>query len=426
MEIASAAHPVPAAVHPEPAAPGEAQILSMDEFMASRTQTQSTPASQSAKAQPAGQPRALAARSSKYTIELNEKGQALGIPRPDFVYSGESLDGWSVKTEFLGQELVVEGPCGSKKEAKEKLSEKALNLLLELEKAGKFETRPRMKKQKIEIEPSPVRQQDKDPVNYIGQLLGAYGILLTFRVMAEFHRSTCTPQPTFTDFQLGTVFSCELTLDKHDTPFGSRTTYFTSKKAARQHAASCAIAHFESLNLWPESSTNVGGIKKKKPPTTTTPAKPTPEPTTQPTTDDPEKQKQPSVALQRPSSRSPPRLPTVSCTFKDAGPLAGPIGEVRHVFGRKKAKEECARLTLDYLEALQAERIARAKAVARGEAGGVESRADSGWGDVAEDAVVKGKAQRPVDEALDRNGESDDDDDDDDDDGFVDAVESVE
>lgn len=51
-----------------------------------------------------------------------------------------------------------------------------------------------------------------------------------------------------------------------------------------------------------------------------------------------------------------PDIHTVSCYFKDGGVHGGPVGEVRNVYGKKKAKEECARLTLQYLSELKKQR----------------------------------------------------------------------
>lgn len=63
-------------------------------------------------------------------------------------------------------------------------------------------------------------------------------------------------------------------------------------------------------------------------------------------------------------------LHTVTCVFKNGGPHEGPIGEVRNVFGKKKAKEECARLTLEYLTEVKRQRHAVfAKLIAGGSMG---------------------------------------------------------
>jgi hypothetical protein len=145
------------------------QIFSMEEFQALRKDS----------AQPnrpdVPQPRALAPRSSKFTIELHEKYQAYGIPRPDFVFSGNGAEGFRVRTNFMGRDLHVTEPCGSKQEAKERLSEKCLGVLNELEQESKLERAPKAKKQKTgDAQPEVVGKGKEPVVNYIGQLLGTY------------------------------------------------------------------------------------------------------------------------------------------------------------------------------------------------------------------------------------------------------------
>jgi hypothetical protein len=56
-----------------------------------------------------------------------------------------------------------------------------------------------------------------------------------------------------------------------------------------------------------------------------------------------------------------PDFHSVECVFRNGEPHAGPHGEVRNIFGRKKAKEECARLTLAVLEEVRREREAVAE-----------------------------------------------------------------
>jgi hypothetical protein len=57
-------------------------------------------------------------------------------------------------------------------------------------------------------------------------------------------------------------------------------------------------------------------------------------------------------------------------SFKDSGAFEGPIGEVRHIFGKKKAKEECARLTLEYLLGEKERRMSDSRKMMEGIAGG--------------------------------------------------------
>lgn len=152
------------------------QILSMEEFKAQALRKNSASAIKPGPgSQPQPQPRALAPRSSKFTIELHEKYQAYGIPRPDFVFRGDGVEGFRVSTEFLGRELHVTEPCGSKQEAKEKLSEVCLDVLKELEAEGKLERAPKGKRQSTENAQPEVIGKEKAPlVNYIGQLLGRH------------------------------------------------------------------------------------------------------------------------------------------------------------------------------------------------------------------------------------------------------------
>jgi hypothetical protein len=60
------------------------------------------------------------------------------------------------------------------------------------------------------------------------------------------------------------VFSCEITIEGHPQPFSSKEDYYTTKKAARHNAARCAVEHFKAAGQWPDTVSDVGGIKKKK------------------------------------------------------------------------------------------------------------------------------------------------------------------
>lgn len=64
-----------------------------------------------------------------------------------------------------------------------------------------------------------------------------------------------------------------------------------------------------------------------------------------------------------PSSSAASGFHTVSCYFKDGGPHQGPLGEVRNVFGKKRAKEECARLVVQYLHDVKEARLEYARSM---------------------------------------------------------------
>ncbi|UPX13096.1 uncharacterized protein EKO05_0003623 [Ascochyta rabiei] len=323
-------------------------------------------------------PVAVGARSSKHTILLHEKYQALAIPQPEFTYGGSSDTRWTVEVSFPGlanaeelQGLKQDGRFNSKQEAKEAASKTALAILEQLEQAGRVTKAGKAKKPKGEPACHAPKEKEEPGENYVGQLL-------------EFQRSTSAPQPTYTDYQLGTRWACLMEIEGHPAPFGSLDSLFGSKKIARQHAAGCAVSHFKDEGLWPEEFTDVGGIKKRKvAPTNATSSS--------------LNERKASVASSSPGSGSAtqqvaslsvllnlgtpewrymnespavPDIHTVSCYFKNGGAHEGPIGEVRNIFGKKRAKEECARLTLQYLTQLKEKREEVGRRLMAGIAGG--------------------------------------------------------
>ena len=193
-------------------------------------------------------------------------------------------------------------------------------------------------------------------------------------MQTEFQNATSSPQPLYTDYELGTRFACLVEIEGYSKPFSSLDALFTSKKAARQHAAGCAVAHLKTLGLWPDS---VGGIKKRQFAANSTRLSPADGSNAGAGTDAKSTISSQVVALANLLSLGSPEyrfecdatnLHTVSCFFKNGGQHEGPIGEVRNVLGKKRAKEECARHVLEYLseekkrrEAIAAKLSARAE-----------------------------------------------------------------
>jgi hypothetical protein len=84
---------------------------------------------------------------------------------------------------------------------------------------------------------------------------------------------------------------------------------------------------------------------------------------------------------------------TVACYFKYGGPHGGPIGEVRNIFGKKKAKEECARLTVAYLQDVKQRRLEfGARMMASAQAGSGPAKEDV----QTAEAVGSGPAEEAV------------------------------
>ncbi|OAK97787.1 hypothetical protein IQ06DRAFT_280523 [Phaeosphaeriaceae sp. SRC1lsM3a] len=355
-------------------------------------------------------------RSSKYKVALHDKHQKLGLPQPFFDSKGSTMQGWiSIVTfpgieELKGVTLQTPASTRSKHEATEVVSKMAYELIETAEKEGKFASFAKVK--------GPAQQQaqeKKDPgPNYTGQLLvGA------------------------------TLFTCQITIDSNDSSpalvFGSLDSKFTSKKVARQEAARLAVEHFKALGTWPANTLPVGGIKKRKKASSSTAQDPfaPPSPSTstapppQPSGSNSYAQQLQSLALAlslgTPEWRWTPNpldrdFHTVACYFAGGGQHAGPIGEVRNVFGKKKAKEECARLTLEYLKEVRKERMRFAEEMLRGVGGGEQ---------VVEAAVgreVEGEKEA-VERRVGKGGVTEEDEmdvDGDDDVEFEDAVESLE
>lgn len=180
-------------------------------------------------------------------------------------------------------------------------------------------------------------------------------------------------------------------LEGYSKPFSSLDALFGSKKAARQHAAVCAVAHLKTLGLWPD---NVGGIKKRKSAANTTSPSPAEGSNAGAGSDAKSTVLSQVVALANLLSLGAPEyrfesdatnLHTVSCFFKNGGQHEGPIGEVRNVLGKKRAKEECARLVLEYLS----EEKKRREAIAAKLSAGVEEVA--GVKDMGVGMMMNGK-----------------------------------
>ncbi|KAH8728377.1 hypothetical protein GQ44DRAFT_824203 [Phaeosphaeriaceae sp. PMI808] len=364
--------------------------------------------------------------AAKYVIELHDLHQKLGFPQPIITYTGSTAEGWSAQCTFpeLDLEELKDGTRHlNKKEAKEALSKMALEAIETAIHQGKIATLGKMKKRSTQ-------DSNDGPdlnTNYIGQL-------------QEFQSANARPAPTYTDFAYGTRFACELELSTPPTntprTHGDKTALHTSKKSARQDAARRAIATLKDEGIWPEGA-NGSGIKKTKRPAQqqqqqqqqrgggvvgdvlssppTSPPLPTASYAQRVAT------LASAMAFAPPEWRSTPSpenadFHSVACYFRGGGMHGGPIGEVRNVFGKKRAREECARLTLGYLEEVREKRVAYGMQVL-GEmsgGGGVRVKVEEEGGD--EDRNMVGEGARGVDVKVEEN--------DDEGDEFEDAVET--
>lgn len=209
-------------------------------------------------------------------------------------------------------------------------------------------------------------------------------MLLTWANEIEYQRAVSRPQPEYRDFALGIRFSCECWIDGIDTPFGSQHTLFRSKKEARQYAAKCAVEHFKAKGLWPDSFTDVGGIKKKK--VNAVNAVNTSQPVligvskvndTTGTANETSANATTQLAVLaselnlglpefRQTQEDVEHFYTVACYFRQpGGEFTGPYGELRHVYGKKRAKQDCAVEVLRHLQGLKEKRTSLLEQILR-------------------------------------------------------------
>ncbi|OCK84527.1 hypothetical protein K432DRAFT_288747 [Lepidopterella palustris CBS 459.81] len=289
-------------------------------------------------------------RSSANTVTFTQRCQSLAL-QPVYDYTGDTLSGWGAKVTF-GEEVIEDlGPYQSKKDAKEKVSEAGVQRLQELDAKGAL-ARKRIKVGTgTQVEPEQTLSKSTEgPVeNWIG-------------ILQEFAISVGDPSPTYTEYQIGNSFSCETEIpERPGHVFGGKSQIFANKKGARFNAAREAVEWLRAEGFFPES----GPVRKKKA-NGNNPGSSTSGEGKIDTTGGSYAQKVAALALTlglltpewrfAPPDPRAPGFCTVAAYFPHSPNHAGPIGEVRHVFGKKAAKEECAKKVLTYLKDLERER----------------------------------------------------------------------
>ncbi|KAF2139992.1 uncharacterized protein K452DRAFT_289380 [Aplosporella prunicola CBS 121167] len=350
---------------------------------------------------------------SAHVERFNHLCQTHGVVN-DFSYT-ESADpkGWSVVLRFgfglLGAEGRVEqfeleekGPFVNKKEAKAAVSERGSIVLLEAaekraqEKKANASPSPAMEAMAGPPSGEPARDASAVTENWIGLLL-------------EYSSATGTPPPQFQDFSIGSRFACECAFaPRASQPFGTREELFPNKKSAKTNAAREAVEWLRSQGMMPER----GHPSKKKFRAANAPAPPPQPPPSVlaglsggPVGPMPVggngngsgsgSESEGAVARgQMGKERSYGEqvmafCPTVGCmqpeyrlaqdarvpgfwsgaAFFPHDPLIaknGPVAEIRNVWGKKTARELCAKGVLAHLKAVAARRAEEAKRLGLG------------------------------------------------------------
>ncbi|KAF2812847.1 uncharacterized protein BDZ99DRAFT_496000 [Mytilinidion resinicola] len=344
-------------------------LLSIDDFekqheaavaAAAASRAQSTPKSnpQPGSAAAVPQPIPISTRSSVNTQLFFQRCQALAILQPAFSFDGDaSLPAWSCTLTLhaggQAHSLTTTGVCTSKKEAKEAAATLGLGLIAALEAAGTLATPSKATKKRTPTPTLPSSstttptEPDEPQENYIG-------------ILTEFCQGAKLPASVFAEFRTGTCFSAELALESHrpGAPFGGRGVLHSSKKAARAAAAKEAVLWLREKGQLPAVHEPAAARKRK--------AAASSEDAVQLSAGGASGGSAARVlalaaelGLPQPvyrwaeASELAPGLWTVSSLFPGSVGVGGEHGVVataRHVFGKKAAREECARLTAVELE----------------------------------------------------------------------------
>lgn len=250
--------------------------------------------------------------SSSHTAELNQLGQKLGIV-PQYDFEGDNQQGWG-GTLRLGERTITKDGMRwqTKKAAKDGLAELGLEAM----------------KGTASV------QTMVNTRNWAG-------------LLHEFYKNTLSSDvggPVFTEYSIGSSFACTCTIPARSEPFGSVFGSFPNKKAARASAAMEAMEFLIEQGLANSEGKDVRVPKNSKEKLEAI--------RVSNVSTDAQKVNElcPLLGLPLPFYRFGPspdapvgNILSGAAYFPDNPLLSGPVGMVRNVFGKKKAKDECAR-----------------------------------------------------------------------------------
>lgn len=250
--------------------------------------------------------------SSFHTEELNQLGQKLAIV-PQYDFEGDNQQGWD-GTLRLGERTITKmgKRWQTKKAAKEALAELGLEVM-----------------KGTTSEENMVNMR-----NWAGML-------------HEFYKNPLSSDvggPVYTEYSIGSCFACTCTIPARSDPFGSVSGPFPNKKAARASAAMEAMEFLIEQGQANSEGKNVRVAKQSKEKIEAIRA----------SNVSSYAQKVndlcPLLGLPLPLYRFGPspdapvgNILSGAAYFPDNALLSGPVGEFRNLFGKKKAKDECAR-----------------------------------------------------------------------------------
>ncbi|MCJ1348964.1 hypothetical protein MMC31_007197 [Peltigera leucophlebia] len=261
--------------------------------------------------------------SSFHIAELNHLGQKLGKV-PEYDLEGDGQQGWGGKLVFGDQTITKDGiRWQTKKAAKAGLAELGLEAMK--------------------------------------GMIGVPNIPKTgdwVRLLHEFYSQSSSSDaagPVYMEYSIGLCFACTCTIPARPEPFGTKSAAFATKKAARGSAAMEAMKFLMEQGLADSEGQNVRIAEKNKAKLGAI--------LNEPSCAQKVNDLSALLGLQPPQYRIVPNphapagnILSGAAYFEDNPLLSGPVGTVRNVFGKKKAKEECAREVCGILMQLATEK----------------------------------------------------------------------
>ena len=250
--------------------------------------------------------------TSFHTAELNQLGQKLAIV-PDYDFEGDTQQGWGGRLRLGERTITKEGMrWQTKKAAKDGLAELGLEAMKEMTS----------------------EQNNVKTTNWVGLLHDFY----------TKSSSSDVGGPSYTEYAIGSCFACTCTIPARSEPFGSVFGSFPNKKAARASAAMEAMKFLIEQGLASSEGEDVKIAKRSKEKLEAL----------RESNSSSYAQKInelcPLLGLPQPVYRLAPNpdAPQVNILsgaayFPDTPLLSGPIGAIRNIYGKKNAKDECAR-----------------------------------------------------------------------------------
>ncbi|KAL8803286.1 MAG: hypothetical protein Q9182_003244 [Xanthomendoza sp. 2 TL-2023] len=252
----------------------------------------------------------------------------------EFAIDGDQIQGFGGTVTVGGQTITSDRRWQNKKGAKEGLAELAIPAVREMAAVHKDKREPVLSKEK------------------------------------EYHNAIdpthSLPGPIYTEYAVGPAFACTLTIPSDPShPFGSPTTPFSTKKSARSNAAKDAVHHLISTGDLNPDGTCKTRKKSKSAAGASSPAVKVDARGLHAQTTASYANRvadlAPLLSFTAPTYNFTPVSAAAPSMFSGAAyftgdaleahpKLKGPVAEVRNVFGKKNAKEECARGVWDLLK----------------------------------------------------------------------------